>query len=72
VCGQWYETRRMVRLDSGTREDEWCVWTVVREETNDACGQFYERRRMVRLDSDTRGDEWCVWIVVREETNDAC
>jgi hypothetical protein len=38
VCGQWYETRQMVRLDSGTREDEWCVWIVLREETNGACG----------------------------------
>ena len=51
----------MVRVDSVTRGDEWCVWTVVREEANGACGQCYERRRMVRLDSGTIGDEWCVW-----------
>ena len=61
----------MVRVDRGARGDEWCVWTVIREETNGACGQRcerrrmvcgkrYERRRMVRVDSDTRGDEWCV------------
>ena len=62
----------MVRVDRGTRGDEWCVWTEVREETNGVCGKRYERKRMVRVDSDTRGDEWCVWTEVREETNGAC
>ena len=39
ACGQWYERRRMVRVDNGTSRDEWCVWKMVREETNGACGK---------------------------------
>jgi hypothetical protein len=40
ALGKWYEGRRMVRLDIGTRGDERCVWTVVRDETNGVCGQW--------------------------------
>jgi hypothetical protein len=60
--GQWYERRRMVRVDSGTRGDEWCVWAVVREETNGTFGEWCERRRMVCVDNGTRKDERCVCV----------
>jgi hypothetical protein len=59
----------MMRVESGTRGDEWCVWTMVREETNRACVQWYERRRIMRVDNGMRGDESCVWTMVRVETN---
>jgi hypothetical protein len=38
----------MVRVDCVTRGDEWCVWVVVREETNGTCGKWNERRRTVK------------------------
>jgi hypothetical protein len=49
----------MVRVDSGKIRDEWCVWIMVREETNDTCGQWYERGRMVRVENGMRGGELC-------------
>ena len=58
-----------MRVENGMRGGEWCVWTVVREETNRACRQWYERRRMVRVENGMRGGEWCIWTMVREETN---